>query len=42
MFILEKGSVNFNISDSIYNSKIEISKLNTELEKFENSWIMLR
>ncbi|NRB84900.1 MAG: TlpA family protein disulfide reductase [Winogradskyella sp.] len=37
MFILEKGSVNVNISDSIYNSKIEISKLNTELEKFENS-----
>ncbi len=32
MFLIEKGIMNFNISDSIYNSKIDSSKLNEELD----------
>ena len=37
MFIIEKGRISFNIPDSIYNSKIDNSKLNTELKRLENS-----
>jgi len=36
MFIIEKGIMNFNISDSIYNSKIGNSKLNGELDILAN------
>lgn len=36
MFIIEKGILNLNISDSIYNSNIDNSELNTKLEKFAN------
>lgn len=36
MFLIEKGTMSFNISDSIYNSNIDNSKLNTELEKLAN------
>lgn len=37
MFIIEKGIMNLNISDSIYNSKFDNSKLNTELGNLANS-----
>lgn len=37
MFILEKGQIEFNISDSIYDSKVDNSALNNELKKFEKS-----
>jgi peroxiredoxin len=37
MFIIEKGLIKFNISDSIYNSNIDNSTLNHELQKFEKN-----
>ena len=37
MFIIEKGLIKFNILDSIYNSNIDNSTFNHELQKFEKS-----
>lgn len=37
MFIIEKGQIQFNISDSIFNSDVDNSALNNELQKLEKS-----
>lgn len=37
MFIIDNGHIEFNNSDSIYNSKIDNSALNNDLQKFEKS-----